>query len=64
MISDFDTAGDLLDLRGVIGGFEGLSIAATTFDGSGATQVRYLDHKIIFIDVVATALDRKGFIFG
>ncbi|ARE81948.1 bifunctional hemolysin/adenylate cyclase [Roseovarius mucosus] len=64
VISDFDTAGDLLDLRGVIGGFEGLSIAATTFDGSGATQVSYLDHTIILVDVEATTLDGGDFIFG
>ncbi|EAQ25568.1 probable extracellular nuclease [Roseovarius sp. 217] len=64
VISDFDSEGDLLDLRGVTEGFDGLSISSTSFDGSTATQISYEDHMIVLLDVDATTLDGSDFLFS
>ena len=64
VISDFDSAGDLLDLRGVAEGFDGLGIAETSFGGSAATELSYQNHTILLVGVEAATLDESDFLFG
>lgn len=62
-IADFDSANDMLQLRGVEGGFDSLTIIESTDGDMISTDVSYQGHTISLLDVEASTLDSSDFLF-